>query len=599
MSSLLRRILFRLGLTGKLLVHVGWILALSLGLLAGLAGWGGRRAIRAELEKTEKVRLLDWASRHLELLESENRWELAKEIEELDRDPYVLFAGIYDRQGKLMARTGDSGADSRSHTLHLFVELRTGLIRQYASSPPVSRPLPLPGTVAHGAAEPGAAFRDGFGSVLADLGKRSEDLVGFAEVTLDTAPLDALAWGVLGPVVLAAALLFLGGLGATWLLVRSVTSPLRMLRARADRLAAGETDLHFHEVPRPADEVGILATQLSVMAATLERSRASLEEHVRLRETALANEGERVRKIAHDLRNPLSSILAFAEILEDESHKEPERRAFLDRIRSEAQRLECVVARLEEGDEAGQGTPARRPLSVILVVSGDAGLRGIVRGVLERDGLRVSEAADPPEARGRLGEGLPDAILLDLFMEGGAAFEVMLDIRSAASGGREVPILALAVLRDGDRFEAADVHFRSKPVPREDLLAAAHAASGGDRPRRVLIVDDDRFLAEGIRSILASGGFQAESTEAGEEALRTAARNPPGLVVLDLGLPDLDGIEVLRRLRGRPETRRTPVILLTGHAIPAGSSVAWSESVLGPQTFAAGIRAALKSVAGG
>ncbi|MCI0589929.1 MAG: response regulator, partial [Planctomycetes bacterium] len=271
-----------------------------------------------------------------------------------------------------------------------------------------------------------------------------------------------------------------------------------------------------------------------------------------------------------------------------------ERRGFLDRIRSEAQRLVQAVDSLERGEE---GPPSPLSASGILVVSSDAGLREIVRGVLERDGLRVVEAETPREAGERIRGGTPDAILLDLFMPRGAAFDVMLDARAASAGGRQTPILALAVLREGDRFEAADVHFRSKPIPNEDLLAAARAASSGDRTRRVLVVDDDRFLAEGIRTALAAGGFQAESMEAGEEALRTAARNPPGLIVLDLGLPDLDGIEVLRRLRSRPETRRTPVILLTGHAIPAGSSVPWSESVLGPQTFAAGIRAALRSAA--
>jgi CheY-like chemotaxis protein/HAMP domain-containing protein len=604
----LRRILLRLGLTGKLLLHVGWILALSLGLLVGLTYRGAGRTIRAELQKTERVRVLRWAVDNLAHLETDNRWELAKAIRSLAGDPYVTYAGLFDKAGMPIAHTGDEDSRARPHSLVLLVELRSREIREFAQVPPGEAPPPLPGLISSPEeASPGATFKERFGAVLGDLGHRSEDLVGFVEITMSTEPLDTLASRVLGPLALLAALLFLAGTGWTFLLVRRMTAPIRMLREQADEIASGQTDLPFHEIPRPLDEVGDLATHFSVMARIIERSRAKLEDHVSRREESLREERSRLRKVAHDLRNPIGSILAFAEILqEDPPPSRGEARNFLERIRSEAERLSQAVASLDGAGETepGKGLAAARGLpSRILVVSEDGGLREVLREDLVRDGFHVREAAVPASVMDEVGRELPDAILLDLFMEGGAAFQVMMDLREEEET-HGIPVLPLAVLRDGDRFEAGEVLFRAKPIPRSDLLAAVHAAaSSRDRDRqegrRVLVVDDDRFLAEGICSVLAGEGFRAESSGGGEEALRSAAGDPPALILLDLAMPGLDGIEVLRRLRARPKTRHTPVILMTGHAIPAGSAVPWKEPVLGPQTFTAGIRAALRSMARG
>ncbi|MDQ3416283.1 MAG: response regulator [Actinomycetota bacterium] len=78
--------------------------------------------------------------------------------------------------------------------------------------------------------------------------------------------------------------------------------------------------------------------------------------------------------------------------------------------------------------------------------------------------------------------------------------------------------------------------------------------------RRVLVVDDDSTVSEVVVDYLRRAGFDAESTTDGEQALTVAAVRPPDLTVLDLMLPDMDGIEVCRRLRG---ARPMPVIMLT------------------------------------
>ena len=78
---------------------------------------------------------------------------------------------------------------------------------------------------------------------------------------------------------------------------------------------------------------------------------------------------------------------------------------------------------------------------------------------------------------------------------------------------------------------------------------------------RVLIVDDDRALRDALRRALVLGGYDTVQAESGEEALTVATGAAPDAVVLDIGLPDIDGLEVCRRLRGAGN--RVPVLRLT------------------------------------
>ncbi|MFN2537228.1 MAG: response regulator [Mycobacteriales bacterium] len=77
---------------------------------------------------------------------------------------------------------------------------------------------------------------------------------------------------------------------------------------------------------------------------------------------------------------------------------------------------------------------------------------------------------------------------------------------------------------------------------------------------RVLVVDDDRALARALSINLTARGFDVDVALTGREALSTASSRPPDVVVLDLGLPDLDGTEVLEGLRGWTSV---PVIVLS------------------------------------
>lgn len=77
---------------------------------------------------------------------------------------------------------------------------------------------------------------------------------------------------------------------------------------------------------------------------------------------------------------------------------------------------------------------------------------------------------------------------------------------------------------------------------------------------RVLVVDDDVQIIRAMRINLRARGHEVDTAEGGAAALRLATGNRPDLVLLDLGLPDMEGLEVLRRLRG---WSRVPIIVLS------------------------------------
>jgi DNA-binding response OmpR family regulator len=83
---------------------------------------------------------------------------------------------------------------------------------------------------------------------------------------------------------------------------------------------------------------------------------------------------------------------------------------------------------------------------------------------------------------------------------------------------------------------------------------------------KILIVDDDLDLVEMLRLVLTETGYATRTAVTGAEALKKARRTPPDLVLLDLILPDLNGLNVCTALRMDPVTATIPIIMMT--AVP-------------------------------
>lgn len=93
-------------------------------------------------------------------------------------------------------------------------------------------------------------------------------------------------------------------------------------------------------------------------------------------------------------------------------------------------------------------------------------------------------------------------------------------------------------------------------------------------PFRVLLVDDEPVIRELVQAMLEGDGVEVRCVEGGARALKEAAAAPPDLVLLDIVMPGLDGLAVLRLLRAEPAMASVPIHMLTARSRPSDRAAA-------------------------
>ena len=88
-----------------------------------------------------------------------------------------------------------------------------------------------------------------------------------------------------------------------------------------------------------------------------------------------------------------------------------------------------------------------------------------------------------------------------------------------------------------------------------------------DHPKRILIVEDNDTDVRLLKDILETRGYNILQTKEGLEAIDLAVVNLPDLILMDIQLPDMSGLEVARRLRGDERSRRIPIVAVTAFAM--------------------------------
>jgi DNA-binding response OmpR family regulator len=175
-------------------------------------------------------------------------------------------------------------------------------------------------------------------------------------------------------------------------------------------------------------------------------------------------------------------------------------------------------------------------------------------------GCRVEQISDPAAAGNA-----------DLFF-----WEGNLDaLGKLREGGLRVPVIVMArkpELALLERLPGLDADFVGEPFNIEDLqLRACLRLNNGEEPSsgngasadRILVAEDDPLIARFLVSNLEGSGFQVTLVEDGDAALEALARERFGLAVLDINMPKTDGYGVLSQMRLRPESRSTPVLMLS------------------------------------
>ena len=118
---------------------------------------------------------------------------------------------------------------------------------------------------------------------------------------------------------------------------------------------------------------------------------------------------------------------------------------------------------------------------------------------------------------------------------------------------------------------------------------------------RILVVDDEEDILELVKFNLSREGYDVVIAASGEKAIDLARKAPPHLIVLDLMLPGIDGLEVTRLLKNNPETRQIPIVMLTAKGeepdVVAGLELGADDYVtkpFSPRILLARVRAVLR-----
>jgi two-component system, cell cycle response regulator DivK len=116
-------------------------------------------------------------------------------------------------------------------------------------------------------------------------------------------------------------------------------------------------------------------------------------------------------------------------------------------------------------------------------------------------------------------------------------------------------------------------------------------------PETVLVVENDPMSRELARRVLTAGGYRTLLAFDAEEALRVAAAEVPDLVLMDLGLPGIDGIEATKQMHAQPATASVPVAVLSAQAFDEIVARASAAGCVGYLTKPIGARELLDRVA--
>lgn len=199
----------------------------------------------------------------------------------------------------------------------------------------------------------------------------------------------------------------------------------------------------------------------------------------------------------------------------------------------------------------------------VLVVDDEPAIADLIRHYLERAGLQVLLARDGAEALRMASAERPDLITLDVLLPDTDGFTVLERLKSDPPTAT-IPVMLISVMPDEGRGKLLGaVDYLHKPIREHTVLERVSRILARDRPRRVLLADDDADVRALLAGHLRQAGYEVVEATDGAEAVALARQAPLGLVLMDLRMPNMDGLAALRALRAEPTTRNLPVIMMT------------------------------------
>jgi PAS domain S-box-containing protein len=213
--------------------------------------------------------------------------------------------------------------------------------------------------------------------------------------------------------------------------------------------------------------------------------------------------------------------------------------------------------------------PSKTKQPVVLVVDDEPQERELLASYLAPEGYRIVTAATEEEAVAIARDLRPDVITLDILMPSGSGWEMLYRLRNTPETSK-IPIVVVSIVDQKQLgFSLGAVEYVVKPVSKEILLEALgrHIISDGKTSFSCLVIDDDQETLRLVSDVLHSIGCVPVAIDNGESALTFLKEHKVDVILLDLLMPEMDGFEVLRRVKESPELQKLPIVVMTGKDI--------------------------------
>jgi len=203
---------------------------------------------------------------------------------------------------------------------------------------------------------------------------------------------------------------------------------------------------------------------------------------------------------------------------------------------------------------------------VILAIDDDKQVISLYERYLQPQGYELVALTEPARALERAKQLKPFAITLDVMMPGIDGWQV-LDTLKADPETRHIPVIICSIVEDQEKgFSLGAADYLTKPILEDDIVNSLDRLNADGSIRDVLVIDDDPNDLRLIGKILNDDGrYKATFAEGGLQGWAIlSSGNPPHAVILDLFMPELNGFEILGKMRAEEKLRDIPIVVISG-----------------------------------
>jgi len=199
----------------------------------------------------------------------------------------------------------------------------------------------------------------------------------------------------------------------------------------------------------------------------------------------------------------------------------------------------------------------------VLVIDDDDNAQDMMKKFLEKQDFSILQAKSGEDGLNLAAEHLPDVITLDVMMPEMDGWEVLAALQ-ANETTKNIPVIMLTMANEPDiGYSLGATDYLTKPVNWNELSSVLMRHQIASDSQAILIVEDDETTRDMLRKSLETNEFKVRTAVNGKEALEKVKQSKPGLILLDLMMPEMDGFEFAEKLRENKEWLDIPVVVIT------------------------------------